>query len=221
VRKHWTYSSWSTYAECPRKYRYTYVDHLPQPPNAHADRGTEIHAQLEQCLLQRNTAQFPTDIKGDTDFWEERVAKLIKTGATPEEMWTFDDGWNETEREVWCRMKTDAHNIIRKSIAHVVDYKTGRVYDLKHKQQGEVYALGAFAKFDDVKVVNVEMWYLDQGVEVASYAYNRDDARRLAQIWRGRAETLLADRTFAPTPGNWACRFCPFSAKKGGPCDAG
>lgn len=42
-----SFSRVDTYRRCPRKYRYAYVDGLPQPPSPHLSFGSSVHAALE------------------------------------------------------------------------------------------------------------------------------------------------------------------------------
>jgi RecB family exonuclease len=116
---------------------------------------------------------------------------------------------------LWLRMKIDAHYFPSKGVVHVIDYKTGKPYP-QNMEQVEVYALGAFGKFDDVNTVVGELWYLDHE-EPHEKVYARSQAPKLARRWEQRADRLLTAVQYPPR-ANRFCDWCPYNAKKGGPC---
>jgi RecB family exonuclease len=100
---------------------------------------------------------------------------------------------------------------------HVIDYKTGKPY-VANMEQVEVYALGAFAKFDDVETVVGELWYLDHE-EPHEKAFHRSQVSKLARKWEQRADRLLSAKEY-PSRINRFCDWCPYNSDKGGPCTA-
>lgn len=46
--KHFSANSTSTYLRCPAKWKYRYIDHLPETPSKALERGTMVHKALER-----------------------------------------------------------------------------------------------------------------------------------------------------------------------------
>jgi hypothetical protein len=119
--------------------------------------------------------------------------------------------------EARCRVKLDAFGINR-GVGHAVDFKTGKERD-RHHLQLELYGLAGLLRYADLTVVEAELWYLDTG-NVVAQTFKRDEVVGLRARWEKRTRKMLQDRRFAPTPGP-ACRWCSFSARRGGPCEFG
>ena len=220
--KHWSYSSLSVWMECPKRFKFQYTGDVPAKITSPAmERGNRIHEALELSVPRFVTGEADkisvplADLKWtdeDAAYWRDRFAALRRFGKTvvAEGKWDFDEDWNDpqvTKQPRWATMKLDLSWQEKKSVLDVVDYKTGKVYPQKHRQQGEVYAIGALARNENLKSVRMAFWYLDQRhVEVETYT--PDKIKMLAKRWRRRAEEMLADRQYKPTPG-FHCRFCP------------
>ncbi|HXW39312.1 MAG TPA: PD-(D/E)XK nuclease family protein, partial [Acidimicrobiales bacterium] len=43
----------SAFTDCPLAFRYSIIDHLPEPPSPHAVKGTLVHAALERLFWDR------------------------------------------------------------------------------------------------------------------------------------------------------------------------
>jgi hypothetical protein len=189
-------------------------------------RGSEIHDGLDRYIrgaadkLPEEAATWWTEV--------EALAAVIQEGADQggtEVMWQYDDEWYPTDEraKVWHRQKLDAWWVDERE-SLVVDFKTGRYYP-KNEEQMQVYALGMFARFDQVETVTAELWYIDRpdnaDTPIISKVFTREkDSAKLAKRWNSRAAKFIDDEKFRVNPGV-SCRWCPFNAKKGGPCTAG
>lgn len=189
-------------------------------------RGSEIHDGLDR-FLRGATEDLPDAAKSWLQELDNLGANIHESsdGGGTEVMWQYDEEWYPTDEraKVWHRQKLDAW-YIADDLATVVDFKTGRYYP-KNEEQMEVYALGTFARFEKVAVVETELWYIDKpdNVEetiVAKVFTREKHAAKLAKRWNSRAEKFITDDKFRAKPGV-ACRWCAFNAKKGGPCTAG
>lgn len=224
-RKHWTVSALNDFEKCPAKYQWSYLFEpsdwlaigytvVPATPSPAADRGTEIHQTCEDFIKGTRPDLHPEIGPA----WAMQVRGLKAIGATAEQMWAVDDGWNpvpENAPEMWLRAKIDSHYKFGKNALSVVDFKTGKVYSTNFEQV-ELYALLGFAKFDDVNTVVAELWYFDSD-EPYEKVYDRSQAPKLARKWEGRARPLL-EATEYPEKVNRFCNWCAFNPNKGGPC---
>lgn len=229
VRNHWTISALKDFETCPAKYMMSYLFDaadwkklgyriVPSTGSPAMQRGTDVHQTCEDYLLGKvNIEGLHAEIP---EAWRNLVRGLKDVGATAEEMWTLDDSWNvvpDNDAGMWVRMKIDAHYLPSKKALVVVDYKTGKPY-ASNMEQVEVYALAGFAKYDDVETVQGELWYFDSD-EPHEKTFKRSDASKLARRWESRAGRLL-EATSYPPKVNRFCDWCPYNAKKGGPCTA-
>jgi hypothetical protein len=104
----------------------------------------------------------------------------------------------------------------------VVDHKTGRERPQEHASQLELYSIIEFSVNPRIDYVLGEIFYVDHGKKLSAMFNDRDlMLTRFRDRWTEKAEKMLADREFAPTPSQWTCRWCAFSRAKGGPCEAG
>jgi hypothetical protein len=226
-RTHWTISALKDFETCPAKYQWSYLfdvaDWLaigykvvPAKGSAAMDRGTEIHQTCENYL--NGVAPGLHAAIGPT--WQAWIKDLKDIGAKAEQQWEFDCDWypfSITSGPLWLRMKLDAHYPVGKDQMHVIDFKTGKPYP-QNMEQIEVYALGAFARYDDVNEVIGSLWYLDHE-EPHEKTFTRPQASKLARKWEGRARRLLEAEAYPPRVNRF-CNWCPYNHKKGGPCTA-
>jgi hypothetical protein len=193
-----------------RSIGYRIVPSKDSPPTL---RGTDVHSTCENYLLGKvEIAGLHAEIR---PAWRNLVGGLRNLGAVPEQQWEFEEGWHPHEGgQVWLRMKIDAHYRAGSTL-HVIDFKTGKPYP-QNIAQVEVYALGAFAKHDDVDTVIGELWYFDHE-ETHEKTFTRSEAPKLARRWEQRADRLLTAVQY-PARRNPLCQWCPYHESKGGPC---
>jgi hypothetical protein len=212
----WSFSRWSTWSDCPRKAKYAFIDKLPQPEGKALVRGKTIHTGAEHYVNGTRTTLIKELKAFRSEFKEVRDNPL----ATAEGEWSFRVDWTPTgwfSRDAWCRIKVDIDAPVTDVTRRIIDVKTGKEYD-SHAKQMELYALGAFKKYPDVKKVTTELWYTD-GEEIVDQEYVRAEEDALQGLWERRTSRMLSDTRFTPNTGNH-CRWCPFSKGKGGPCEA-
>jgi len=214
--KAWSYSRYAVYAKCPRQFKLKFIDKLPEPQkNWAADRGTILHAKAESFILGRIKGM-PKELKP----FSSELKYLRDSMADVEVDLSVTRAWEPTHTKdwdrVWCRAFLDVKLLEDKELT-VVDHKTGKIYD-SHEEQGELYGVTAMCHEPKAEVVDVEMWYYDQGAEVLSWKYYRKDLEKLKKKWEDKVKPIFRDTKFAPCPGAH-CRWCNFSKKAGGPCE--
>lgn len=213
----WSYSRLKLWEGCARKAKYKFLDKLPEPDSEATARGTLYHTVAQGYMTAAKTPpKFPHELAMlEAEFTAARAYKVTAEGE-----WAFTEQWAPTgwfDSNAWCRIKIDAQWHTTPQHLSVVDHKTGKIRPEEHEEQLELYSVGAFAKYPELKIVTAQMWYLDEG-SIGSETYKRPQAAKLQKKWAKRAAPMLADRVFAPNPGN-ACRWCPYSKSKSGPCE--
>jgi putative RecB family exonuclease len=110
-----SYSSYRTYAECPLRWKYLYVDRLPETPRGYFTFGRVIHSVLEELVrpLVVPTAHRVSEAESQRtlDDWQSVAARAESPGAwlTREELLALyerswlSDGYVSTDEEARYR----------------------------------------------------------------------------------------------------------------------
>ena len=202
----WSYSRYACYEECPLKAKLKFIDKLKEPSAPAMERGIRIH-KLAEDFTKGLLKKLPDELK----LFAAQLKELKKSNPMVEETWAFRRDWSQTVYNdwngCWLRIKTDAACIDGDTL-YVIDHKTGKKREGYHTQLS-LYALGAFLMFPQIKKVNTQLWFLDQGEdEVAEFT--SEQTKGLQKDWERRIQSMLNDTRFAPKPSH-ACRWCPFS----------
>ena len=209
----WSYSRYALYEECPAKAKYKFIDKLPEPGSPAMERGNAIH-KLAEDYTKGLIKKLPPELAK----FKDEFAELRKSKPVVEETWAFTQDWKQTQWNDWAgckvRIKVDAACKDGKTL-YIIDHKTGKLRD-GYDAQLSLYAAAGFLVYPDVKTISTMMWFLDSG-DVVDKEYTADQGDKLLKEWEKRTQPMLNDKRFAPKPGN-ACRWCPFSKSKGGPC---
>lgn len=212
----WSYSSLSTYESCPAKWYYGYIVGLTGEPSPAMARGTRLHADCEN-YVKGDLMVVPYELKKVA----LRLEDLKQKKAKAEETWLLGRNWEHNEVAPWIKAIIDVHWLEPDGkVLHIIDHKSGREYP-EHREQLELYALIGLCRFPEVKRAEYEALYLDTGHTSNAGAILRGDVMNSrVQSWNNRAIRIFEDQKYLPRPGG-ACRWCDYSAKKGGPCEAG
>lgn len=226
-----SYSKVEAYEKCPRAAFLRYVAKLfPKfydlKPGKKSDalvRGNLAHERME-AWTKRGMGPKDPPAEAKRFLKEIKARKLdaqVKAGAVVcEEMWSYDAqlapiGYKALGE--WFRIKCDLA-FPRLKTPLIVDHKTGKQYD-SHRTQGRLYGAAFLARYDTATSVDVEFWYLDQGL-IMSLSVNRVDVPGIRDNFAKRVGVMVADMKHDPRPSR-LCEWCEFSKTKGGPCDAG
>ncbi|GGQ41754.1 hypothetical protein GCM10010166_06740 [Couchioplanes caeruleus subsp. azureus] len=207
-----TPSKLGAYADCPRRYRYTYVDRpSPQkgPPWAHNSLGASVHTALKNWYAlpaaRRSTDALPTLLKatwvreGYRDVDQERIAyrkalewlETYVAGLDPQEEPLGVERVVATKTGVLAFNGRADRIDSRAGEAVIVDYKTGRsgldADDARGSQALALYAYAAQRVFRR-PCRRVELHHLPSGT-VAAHQHTEESLAR--QI--GRAEDTARD----------------------------
>lgn len=235
-----TPSRLATWLDCPRRYRFVYVDR-PTPakgaPWAHNSLGAAVHTSLAAWWglpVQRRTPEAAAALVRDkwidlgfrddeqSDAWRERAAAMVRAYVE-----SIDPHREPVGIERTVAMRTDQIAVsgridrldLRGDELVVVDYKTGRhvlsTDDARGSLALAIYALAA-ARTLRRRCVAVELHHLPTGDVVRWEHTDETLARQLA-----RAEDLAHEAAAAEASGDPAafparpgpmCGWCDFAA---------
>lgn len=215
----WSFSRRNDYKKCPAFAKFKHVLRIAEPGNDAMTRGAAIGEMANKFAKARKTTKCPPQLQT----FEQEFRELQKKVVMAEEEWCFTSAWKRTgwfDKDAWCRVKVDACFVDGKARrAKVIDYKTGKVRE-EHEEQLDLYALAAFIVLEnEVDEVEVELWYLDQGVQKPDEprVYLRDEVPALKKKWEKDVAPMLRDTRFQPKPSK-ACTWCFYRAANKGPC---
>ena len=199
----WSFSRLTDFETCPYRFQLKYIKKLPEAPNPAAERGTEIHKQYEDFILDKGPSPSP--------FFGPKLQYLLDTTTqhSVETQWAFTNDWTICDwfdDRTWVRIKPDLHiPLPNYDHAIVIDFKTGKQNLIKHTAQGQLYALGSYLTHP-TKSVNVRFWYHDLKDE---YNFTCTEAQilKLKTQWTQRAQKIETDH-FPPKPTKGNCKYC-------------
>jgi len=212
----WSYSRLSSWERCAFAAKCKYVDKLKEPTNDAMLRGGKIHKKAES-YINGELKSAPPELRSVRSF----LLKLRKLKTLTEQQWSFDKNWQPVEwfsPATYVRMVVDAASSINNFKRLIVDHKTGKMRET-HNDQLSLYALGTFYREPAVKTVDVQVNYIDHGIQSPKKprTFERSEMKKLRKYWEGRARPMLLDKTFKPNPGYY-CRWCHFRRSNNGPC---
>ena len=221
----WSYSRLTTWQQCPRKAKYSYIDKLPTKTNDAMERGSAIH-KLAEHYVKGEIDELPEELELFTEEFElmRHLTEDPHYELLVEQQWAFDRNWQKTSwfgKQAWCRVVIDlgvynkAENILT-----IIDHKTGKARP-EHATQLKLYGTAGFSMFPSLAEVNAEMWYLDQGFinteDNETTTFLPEELDDMIAFWNTEAGKMLKDGAFRPNPSR-LCAWCDFSKANGGPC---
>lgn len=213
----WGCSRLEDWEGCPLYAKLKHLDKCDCGPAGPAlAEGREIHVAAERYVRGQLD-----DLPDSLSTFSEEFTTLRKDSkrVRTELQLGLDRFWDPCSWfgvSTWLRMVLDVLWERDPKEWTVVDYKTGKRVDAKHKDQLSLYALGVFAINPKLDRVRTELWYTKPG-ELVEDTFCRADVPQIRKRWEARVAPLLEDTVFLPTPGD-KCRFCPFKAGAGGQC---
>ena len=209
--KNWSYSRYSTWKKCPALLKFQMEATEPAPSHPAAQRGTDLHAVIEQYLLGKG--KLPLEL----DYYRPFFDHIRNEGAQPEVPLSVDSewrpiGWDDPGR--WWRGILDCV-VETEDECYIFDWKTGNEYG-DHRDQREIYAAAKFSHDSEYPEITVIHVYLDKKQNTVS-RFTPEDIPAIQRGWTVRIEEMFNDKRMAPNPGFY-CRTCHFRRDNGGPC---
>ena len=209
----WGFSKLDVYRQCPAKFKYQFIDQLPQGSSPAMERGSHIHEGIE-AYLNGWTTSLPVEV----ETWQPHFDELRRRDHRGEQALGLDKDWNLLpdwfDKRTWLRVKMDAY-YTRGTEMSVIDFKTGK-FRVPSTDQIELYAVAGLSILPTVEAVTAEFWFLDAN---SSYTqdYTRGQLMDLRKKYEAAVKPLYNEETWKPTP-SMECRWCSYSKTKGGPC---
>jgi RecB family exonuclease len=216
--RHWSYSSLSTFEQCPRRWYHQYRDGIRGAPSPALDRGTKVHEQLEHALRAPKRARARN--------WLDKVVNRYREMGRmePEAGVHLDRKWKRLPELGGQRIPLGTYVTGRVDVlapGFIADWKTGKIYASKHEDQMHLYAT-MLASVTGILRWKCELVYTDQDhVEPFEIHFDDPEGETLAQArksWDVRAGKIRSEKKFPKQPSP-LCGWCPASQRKGGPCD--
>lgn len=210
IKYTWSYSSMSTFKQCPRKYhRIKVVKDIKESETEATLYGTEVHKAAEEYI--RDGTPIPAKfefIKPYLDILNNiEGAKLCeyRMGLTKEL-----DPCEFFAENVWWRGVADLL-VIKGDTAFLIDYKTGKSAKYADTKQLEMLSMAVFRHFPEVKNVKAGLLFV-VSKEFVESEYNVEQQRDSWLTIFGDIHMLEAcyeNDVWNPKP-NFSCsKYCP------------
>lgn len=227
-----SHSSISLYNECPQKYKFKYVDKIPEKPRHFFSFGQSVHTALEffygvktpaapslEDVLKHYRENWVSagykDERQETEYFEQgrgilarfhdKHAKDFKLPFFVEYAFTFEvDGVPVTGR-------IDRVDKLDDGRLHVLDYKTGKQLQtgrIDTDSQLTMYQL-ACEKQLGAEVAELTFYHLPTLKEHKAFRRPAPLVEELKARIVGTAESILKER-FEPAPEESKCRWCDY-----------
>ena len=208
----YSYSSIKTYEECPAKYKFSRILRLPQPSGPAAERGTLIHAVIEEALNGGLVL-----LSADVEHLANSIEVWRKSGAQSELEFAFDKHWHEVSYKSDSAIFRGIIDLYMEHEDHavVIDFKTGKERD--YQDQVRVYSAAILATKPHINSVRNIIEFIDLKKAKEYTAIRRENLNELKSLLIGRLMAVELDTIYAPNP-NQFCKWCHYRKDNGGPC---
>ena len=227
-----SYSAMSMYLECSQKYKFKYVDRIPEAPKYFFSFGQSVHEALEYFYgvplppppsLEEVLAYYRKHWKKEGYRSPEQEAQYFTEGERilrgfyakhapgfkppffAEYLFNLEvDGVPVTGR-------VDRIDKLPSGKLSVLDYKTGKAFDLervKTDHQLTMYQM-ACEELLGMPVERLTFYHLPTLTELTSERHSPDQVRALKKQIAETAESIQAAR-FEPKPEEWRCTYCDY-----------
>jgi CRISPR/Cas system-associated exonuclease Cas4 (RecB family) len=207
-----SYSGLSLYRKCPKAWHDAYVLGNRSEAGAAANRGTEIHKEIEDYfngLVERIT-------HSALHKWKAYFFGLAPRNPVPEMKLGACSAWSPMAFDDATANVRGAMDLVTvgEAATHIIDWKTGKVYP-EHEKQADFYAALSAAYHKQPTVVT--MAYIDQST-TTPYTYSVGKCEELqGKLGEEIAELRLVEE-YPATPNPVSCRWCNLSWRVGGTC---
>lgn len=214
----WSFSTLEKFEACAYQIYISKVKKIPEPQGEAAARGELVHKAAED-FVNGTRDDLIDELKTYSEKFE-LLRLLYKEGKVEQEgEWAFTIDWERTDwmaPNCWARVKLDAYVQVSPTECRIIDFKTGKKFgnEIKHGQQGLLYAIAAFMRNPKLEFAQVEFWYTDQKLaDMSRKSYTRDQALMFMPGFHSRGVKMTTETNFDPNPSKTNCLWCPY--KKG------
>jgi len=228
-----SHSSISMYATCPQRFKFRYIDKIPEKPKSFFSFGKSVHAGLEY-LFANITGPWPA-VEELVDFYKKNwIREGYESPAQERDNYLegerilkgfYDKHKNDFSRVLFVEYKFN-HQIEGVSVTgfvdridttesgrlHIIDYKTGRAIEksrVREDPQLSLYQL-ALSEILGKEVESVTLYHLNSLTPLTAAAHAPSLLGEVRRRVRQTAEGIGAGR-FDPTPDEKGhCRYCDY-----------
>ena len=213
--KAWSFSRLDTFETCAYRIQLGVVERIKPPRGEAGDRGIALHTDCEK-FIRSEVDEIPEGILGCHDILQlargEWADETLLTQV--ENRWAFDKNWGDADffkdPNCWARIILDMLTINGK-VATIRDWKSGKFANnaLKHRQQGQLYAVATLLKFPYLDRLDIEFHYIDHD-KVRKWSYTPAEIAILQAGWTERGNNLTTATEFPANNAAWNCGYCDF-----------
>lgn len=236
IIKKYSSSSLKLFEQCPLRYRYYYIDHLPRRTWDHNVLGTMAHSVLEYFHKEYKEGDVLYELMGRCfkkargehkkikrrqlievkDILQKYLYKMEKEGMPEgviglEERFTFSLDNKYKFNGIIDRVdKVNGEYFIW-------DYKTSKRMEYMDDFQLSIYALAYFEKHKELERVIAGYIMLRHNSTIIDYEFTREGLEKRKKELVKTCETILSEEEWIKKPGP-LCNWCDYYTRFGGPC---
>lgn len=227
-----SHSSISMYLECPKKYEFKYIQRIPETPKHYFSFGQSVHKALEFFYgvatppapgLEEVLAFYEKhwkkegykDLEQEAQYFAEgqRILTEFYKKHLPDFKIPFfaEYGFNLKVDAIPVTGKVDRIDKLENGKLAIVDYKTGKAFDLervKKDPQLTMYQM-ACGQLLGAEVESLTFYHLPSLTELTVAPHSQAQVTKLRGTIVQVAESIQA-RHFEPKPEESKCKFCDY-----------
>ena len=217
----------NTFIECPRKFKYRYIDEITEEANKYMLLGTEVHEIAEEIAIELIEGNEIDDVFSNLDY-DEKLEDHIK-GLEKFFNDIYSNGYEIFSAEEFIvDEKSNMNGIVDIVIRNendeliIFDYKTGQPRDIgKYKLELCVYKILLESKYPELNVVSAGIYFTSAGAyRIANFESSNMDyfkSQSKGDIGDGDFDYVDAvvdnlyetmDRNYYITKKGYLCRYC-------------
>ena len=217
----------NTFIECPRKFKYRYIDEITEEANKYMLLGTEVHEIAEEIAIELMEGNEIDDVFSNLDYDEKLEDHIIGLEKFFNDI--YSNGYEIFSAEEFIvDEKSNMNGIVDIVIRNendeliIFDYKTGQPRDIgKYKLELCVYKILLESKYPELNVVSAGIYFTSAGAyRIANFESSNMDyfkSQSKGDIGDGDFDYVDAvvdnlyetmDRNYYITKKGYLCRFC-------------
>ena len=217
----------NTFIECPRKFKYRYIDEITEEANKYMLLGTEVHEIAEEIAIELIEGNEIDDVFSNLDY-DEKLEDHIR-GLEKFFNDIYSNGYEIFSAEEFIvDEKSNMNGIVDIVIRNendeliIFDYKTGQPRDIgKYKLELCVYKILLESKYPELNVVSAGIYFTSAGAyRIANFESSTMDyfkSQSKGDIGDGDFDYVDAvvdnlyetmNRNYYITKKGYLCRFC-------------
>lgn len=223
----------STYKQCPRKYYYRYIKHLPTLDHwPHLIKGNFAHAVLERWVLRLMDGEEPRsamsaayqetkksdEFRGKVEKFLEEIKPWLKGTVRVYEKRKFCPACAEEKvsfkyRKIKVTGRIDRIDNIDSRKIKILDYKSSKNSNYLTPLQLGIYNIGVkYGSLKDVygqKEVETAYVLLRQEMKEVPYSFTEEQLEGILEEIEEVIDQIGAEKTWEPCPSN-LCQYCDY-----------